>query len=97
MPLMAHAQNIGSAVKDLTLCDIQNQDKITRSFMEITRSYFAPNTKESLQEYEYFIDRKRSHEDDREFFSTKIFNKNILIQISSVFPAEISKEKCDYC
>ena len=96
IPLLARVQSIEATVKDLNLCEVQNQCKITRSFIEIKHSYFAPNTKESLQEDDDFIDWKRVNEDDRELFSTKIF-KNVLIQLSSAFPTEISKDKCDYC
>ena len=97
IPFIAYEQSFEAAVKDLTLCKIQNRYEITRSFMESTRSYFAPNAKDSLQEDKDFMDRKRTNEDTREFYGTKLFNKNLLVQFCSVFPPEINQEECDYC
>ena len=67
MPLMTHAQSIEDDVKDLTLCKTQNQYEITISFMESTRSYFSPNSKESLQEDGDFINQKFTNDDARKF------------------------------
>ena len=61
------------------------------------RSYFAPNAKESPQEDEDFLNRKRANEDAREFYSIKIFNKNLLVQLSSLFHTERNKEEHKHC
>ena len=65
--------------------------------MESMRSYFVPNTKETLQEDEDFINRKRTNEDTREFYCAKLFNKNLLVQFCSDFPTETIKEEHECC
>ena len=94
--LLAHVQNIEDAIKDLTLWKIQNRDEITRSFIASMHSFFAPSTKETLQEYENFINQKRSNEDAQWFYGDKLFTKNLLIQISSIFPTGTNKEEHDH-
>ena len=67
-------------------------------FSESIRSYFASSTKENLQEDDDFVNRKRTNEDARELYGTKIFNKNVLVQLSSVFYTDVRKEEHgDWC
>lgn len=95
--LLAHAQSIEPVVKDLTLYKMSNRDELTTSFMTSIRSYFAPTTKQSMIEDETFINRKRTNEDARDFFDAKVFNTNLLMQVSSAFPRGMPKEEHDYC
>ena len=63
-PFLDHEQSIVDDVKYLTLYNIKNRDEITSSFMVIIHYYFEPRMKDTLQENEYFINRKRTNEDD---------------------------------
>ena len=58
-------------------------------------SYFVPSPEDNLQEDEDFVNRKRANKDDLEFYGAKLFNENMLIQLSSVFPNETRKEEHD--
>ena len=67
------------------------------SFMASMCSYFSSSTKETLQEDEEFVNRKRTNEDDRELYGSKLFNQNLLVQVSSLFPTETSKKEHGFC
>ena len=95
--LLAHVQIIEAAFKELALCQTQNRVEITSSFMGNMHSYFEPRAKETLQEDEDFSNRKCTNEDASEFYGAKLFSKNLLIQFSSVFPTEMSKEAHGHC
>ena len=92
VPLMANVQSIEDTFKGLILCETQNRDDITSSFMASACSYFAHDAKESLQEDEDFINLKFTNEDAQELYGIKLFNKNLLF-----FPMEINKEEHNYC
>ena len=56
------------------MSNTRNRDEINISFMESMSSYFAPITKETLQEDENFINRQRDNENSRELHGAKLFN-----------------------
>ena len=50
-----------------------------------------------MEEDDDFTNRKRTNEDSKSFYATKVFNKNLLIQAQSMFPTEIQPEEMAYC
>ena len=96
VPYLAHTQSVEVMVKDSTLYKTSSRDELTTSFMTSIRSYFAPTEKQSIMEDEAFVNRKRSNEDARDVFDTKVFNKNLLMQVSTAFPRDEPKEECNY-
>ena len=48
--------------------------------MASIRSYFSPTTKQVMEEDDDFTNRTQTNEDSKSFYTTKDFNKNLLIQ-----------------
>ena len=96
IPLIAHAQSIEAAVKDMAACLAIGRDELTVSAIATLRSAFCTMTKEHVDYDADFLNRKRTNEDANACYPGKIFNKNILNSVRSFFPDPIDENEYDY-
>ena len=79
IPLLAHAQSIEAAAKDMAACHAIGRDERTVSAIATLRSVFCTMTKEHADSDADFLNRKRTNEDANACYPGKIFNKTFLI------------------